>query len=466
MLNNSLLYSFSKYLNEHIVLFFYRFKALKLLTQTKQADWINNFIYITQLNLSKKSIYSFYKKYINAISPKKHIIYIINKICIKLNISFYSYLKILYNCYDLVINTLNKFNHAGSVKKYNIINALAKQGIYHTQIFKISTLFHMFIEKYLYKILTFDNNYFTLLNTLLFSEGSFIYLPAHTKIKLALGTYFHLFAPISNQFERTLLVLSKNVDMIYTENCISADYTKFNFHNAIIELILKEYANLYYMTLQNWAHLKYYSKLYGIYNLAFKKTICLNNSVFNFVQLDTGSDIIIKYPAITSLGDNIKIIIKTLNINNLFQNINTGMKLNNYGINNVTKFFTRTVNLFKTVSSYNLYINSLDKVNKYFARNECNSLLVNNLSRNMTYPLFNFISKYINIAHETIISFIKKYQILLLMQRNFSEISAYTTIIFKFCTKILTTLYETDLYNLYLYIYKMVSTYLPIISIF
>ena len=184
------------------------------------------------------------------------------------------------------------------------------------------------IEKYLGSIVPIGDNYFSALNSAVFTDGSFCYIPQDTVCPLDLSTYFRINDENSGQFERTLIISEKNSQVNYLEGCTAPQYDTNQLHAAIVELITLENASIKYSTVQNWYSGDEYGNG-GVYNFVTKRGLCVGeNSKISWTQVETGSSITWKYPSCILVGDNSQGEFYSVALTNNYQQADTGTKMN------------------------------------------------------------------------------------------------------------------------------------------
>jgi len=314
---------------------------------------------------------------------------------------------------------------------------LSKKGIIFCSISDAIKFYPYLIKKFLGSVISFNDNFFSLLNSAIFSDGSFCYIPKNTNCPLELSTYFRINDNLSGQFERTLIIAEKNSSINYLESCTASKYNKIQLHCAIVELILFENSEIKYSTIQNWYHNEN-KKNSGIYNFVTKRALAFGkNSRISWVQVETGSAITWKYPSCVLLGKNSSGEFYSITLTNNFQQVDTGTKMIHLGEKTKSKIIAKGISCGISKNSYRglVKINS----NAIFARNfsQCDSFLLSNNALVSTYPYIDNFSFNTILEHEATISKINEDQILYLMQRGLNFEQSIHLIMNGFCKEVL-----------------------------
>ncbi len=277
---------------------------------------------------------------------------------------------------------------------------LYKQGIIFCSIYEALVLYSKLIQKYLGSTLTITDNFFAMLNSIIFSDGSFCYIPKNTICPIELSTYFTLHNKTIGQFERTLIILEKNSFLNYFEGCITQKSKKIQLHIAVVELILFDYAIIKYSTFQNWYKGSF--KLdNGLYNFVTKRGICIGNkSQICWLQLELGSRITWKYPSSILLGIQSKGEFFSLSLINKKQQIDTGTKVIHIGKKTYSIILVKSTSSRYSITNNRLLIKFAS--NALYSRNftQCDSLIFYFFSSIYTYPYLNFNNSICLINYE------------------------------------------------------------------
>ena len=292
------------------------------------------------------------------------------------------------------------------------------------------------IEKYLGSVVPIGDNFFAALNSAVFTDGSFCYIPQDTICPLDLSTYFRINDKNSGQFERTLIISEKNSMVNYLEGCTAPQYDTNQLHAAIVELIAMKNATIKYSTVQNW----YSGDLYGnggIYNFVTKRGLCAGiNSKISWTQVETGSAVTWKYPSCILLGDNSQGEFYSVALTNNYQQADTGTKMLHLGKNSRSRIISKGISAGKSKNSYRGLVSITDKAAGARNYSQCDSLLIGNGSNANTFPIVSVNNSTTKIEHEASTSKIGEEQIFYFLQRGISLEKAVELMISGFCKEI------------------------------
>jgi Fe-S cluster assembly protein SufB len=296
------------------------------------------------------------------------------------------------------------------------------------------------IEKYLGSVVPIGDNYFSALNSAVFTDGSFCYIPKNTICPLDLSTYFRINDPNSGQFERTLIIAEKNSQVNYLEGCTAPQYDTNQLHAAIVELIALEDANIKYSTVQNWYSGDEFGNG-GIYNFVTKRGICAGiNSKISWAQVETGSSITWKYPSCILMGDKSQGEFYSVALTNNYQQADTGTKMIHIGKNSRSRIISKGISAGKSKNSYRGLVDINSKAVGARNYSQCDSLLIGNLSNANTFPFISVQNSTTKIEHEASTSKIGEEQIFYFLQRGICLEKAIELMISGFCQEIFTKL--------------------------
>ena len=317
---------------------------------------------------------------------------------------------------------------------------LAKFGVIFCSISDAIQSYPKLVEKFLGSVVSSGDNFYASLNSAVFSDGSFCYIPQNTICPLELSTYFRINDKDAGQFERTLIIAEKNSSVNYLEGCTAPQFSENQLHAAIVELIAFDNANIKYSTVQNW-----YSGnekgIGGIYNFVTKRGLCIGkNSNISWTQVETGSSITWKYPSCILLGENCYGEFYSVALTNNFQQADTGTKMIHLGKKTKSKIISKGISCGNSKNSYR----GLVKIssNAAYSRNfsQCDSFLIGSSSVAATYPYLEIGSSTAIVEHEAKISKISEEQLFYLMQRGISIEQSISLLISGFCKDVFTML--------------------------
>jgi Fe-S cluster assembly protein SufB len=317
---------------------------------------------------------------------------------------------------------------------------LNKHGVIFSSISQAVNEYPELIEKYLGSVVPIGDNYFSSLNSAVFTDGSFCYIPQDTICPLDLSTYFRINDPKSGQFERTLIVTEKNSKVNYLEGCTAPQYDTNQLHAAVVELIALENATIKYSTVQNWYSGNEFGKG-GVYNFVTKRGLCAGlNSKILWTQVETGSSITWKYPSCLLIGDNSQGEFYSVALTNNYQQADTGTKMIHIGKNTRSRIISKGISAGKSKNSYRGLVNVTNKALGARNYSQCDSLLIGNMSNSNTFPYISVQNSTTKIEHEASTSKIGEEQIFYFLQRGICLEKAVELMIIGFCRDIFTKL--------------------------
>jgi Fe-S cluster assembly protein SufB len=317
---------------------------------------------------------------------------------------------------------------------------LSKEGVIFSSISDAINEYPNLIEKYLGSVVPIGDNYFSALNSAVFTDGSFCYIPQDTICPLDLSTYFRINDAKSGQFERTLIISEKNSQVNYLEGCTAPQYDTNQLHAAVVELIALEKSNIKYSTVQNWYSGNEFGKG-GVYNFVTKRGLCAGlNSKISWTQVETGSSITWKYPSCLLVGDNSQGEFYSVALTNNYQQADTGTKMTHIGINTRSRIISKGISAGKSKNSYRGFVNVTNKALGARNYSQCDSLLIGNLSNANTFPFISVQNSTSKIEHEASTSKIGEEQIFYFLQRGICLEKAVELMISGFCQEIFTKL--------------------------
>jgi Fe-S cluster assembly protein SufB len=317
---------------------------------------------------------------------------------------------------------------------------LSKYGVIFSSISEAIKEYPELVEKYLGSVVPIGDNYFSALNSAVFTDGSFCYIPQDTICPLDLSTYFRINDEKSGQFERTLIISEKNSKVNYLEGCTAPQYDTNQLHAAVVELVALENANINYSTVQNWYSGNEYGKG-GVYNFVTKRGLCAgSNSKISWTQVETGSSITWKYPSCLLVGDDSQGEFYSVALTNNYQQADTGTKMVHIGKNTRSRIISKGISAGKSKNSYRGLVNVTNKALGARNYSQCDSLLIGNLSNANTFPFISVQNSTTKIEHEASTSKIGEEQIFYFLQRGICLEKAVELMISGFCREIFTKL--------------------------
>ncbi len=296
------------------------------------------------------------------------------------------------------------------------------------------------VQKYLGSVVPYGDNYYAALNSAVFTDGSFCYIPKGIRCPIELSTYFRINAAKTGQFERTLLIADEGAYVSYMEGCTAPQRDENQLHAAVVEIVALEDAEVKYSTVQNW-YPGDKNGAGGIFNFVTKRGICKgNNSKISWTQVETGSAITWKYPSCILKGDNSVGEFYSVAVTNNFQQADTGSKMIHLGKNSKSTIISKGISAGKSDNSYR----GLVKVSKGAenARNfsQCDSLLMGDKCGAHTYPYLKVENKSSIVEHEATTSKISDDQLFYCKQRGIDQESAINLIVNGYAKEVLNKL--------------------------
>lgn len=313
---------------------------------------------------------------------------------------------------------------------------LAEKGIIFCPISEAIEKYPDLVKKYLGSVVPSTDNYFAALNSAVFTDGSFAYIPKGVRCPMELSTYFRINAQNTGQFERTLLIADEGSYVSYLEGCTAPMRDENQLHAAVVELVILDNAEIKYSTVQNWFPGDKDGKG-GIYNFVTKRAACRGrNSKVSWTQVETGSAITWKYPSCILQGDNSVGEFYSVAVTNNFQQADTGTKMIHLGKNTSSTIISKGISAGKSDNSYR----GLVKVSKNAdgARNfsQCDSMLMGDKCGAHTFPYIEIDNDTSIVEHEATTSKVGEDQIFYLNQRGISTEDAVNMIVNGFCKEV------------------------------
>ncbi len=289
------------------------------------------------------------------------------------------------------------------------------------------------IQKYLGSVVPTNDNFFAALNSAVFSDGSFCFIPKGVRCPMELSTYFRINNSESGQFERTLIVAEEGAYVSYLEGCTAPKFDKNQLHAAVVELVALDDAQIKYSTVQNW-YAGDENGLGGIYNFVTKRGKCAGrNSKISWTQVETGSAITWKYPSCILLGDNSIGEFYSVALTNHAQQADTGTKMIHLGKNTRSTIISKGIAAGKSNNSYRGLVKVMPKAENARNYTQCDSMLIGSNCGANTFPYIEVMNNSSNVEHEASTSKISEEQLFYLQQRGISQEDAVSLIINGFC---------------------------------
>lgn len=317
---------------------------------------------------------------------------------------------------------------------------LAEKGIIFCSFSEAVENYPDLVRKYLGSVVPYTDNYFAALNSAVFSDGSFVYIPRGVRCPMELSTYFRINAINTGQFERTLIVADEESYVSYLEGCTAPIRDENQLHAAIVEIVVLENAEVKYSTVQNWYPGDKEGKG-GIYNFVTKRAICQgDNSKVSWTQVETGSAITWKYPSCILKGDNSIGEFYSIAVTNNRQQADTGTKMIHLGRNTRSRIVSKGISAGKSQNSYRGLVQIAPNAENARNFSQCDSLLLGNECGAHTFPYMNSKNPSAVIEHEATTSKINEDQLFYCNQRGISTEDAVAMIVNGYAKEVLNKL--------------------------
>src|SRR5689334_20521774 len=293
------------------------------------------------------------------------------------------------------------------------------------------------IEQYLGTVVPTGDNYFAALNSAVFSDGSFVYVPPGVRCPMELSTYFRINAKNTGQFERTLIIAAPGSHVSYLEGCTAPMRDENQLHAAVVELVAEDDAEIKYSTVQNW-YPGDENGLGGIYNFVTKRGECRGrNSKISWTQVETGSAITWKYPSCILRGDDTVGEFYSIAITNNFQQADTGTKMIHLGKNTRSRIISKGISAGHGQNTYRGLVSVNAKAENARNHTQCDSLLIGGNCGAHTVPYIESRNPSAKIEHEATTSKISDDQLFYCLQRGIPQEEAVALIVNGFCREVL-----------------------------
>ena len=311
---------------------------------------------------------------------------------------------------------------------------LMEQGIIFCPISEALQDYPELVEEYLGTVVPVGDNYYAALNSAVFTDGSFVYIPPDTISPMEISTYFRINTEETGQFERTLIICAENSYVSYLEGCTAPQFDTNQLHAAVVELVTMDNAEIKYSTVQNWYAGDKETGKGGIYNFVTKRGKCAGeNSKISWTQVETGSAITWKYPSCILQGDNSSGEFYSVALTNGHMQADTGTKMIHIGKNTRSSIISKGISADYSSNSYRGQV----KVGKNAtnARNysQCDSMLVGDKSSAHTFPYIETANSSVQVEHEAATSKISEEQLFYFESRGISRENAIEAVISGFC---------------------------------
>ncbi|MCJ2541657.1 Fe-S cluster assembly protein SufB [Thermostichus vulcanus] len=310
---------------------------------------------------------------------------------------------------------------------------LAKVGVIFCSISEALKEYPDLVQKYMGSVVPVSDNYYAALNSAVFSDGSFVYIPKGVQCPMELSTYFRINNGESGQFERTLIIAEEGSSVSYLEGCTAPMFDTNQLHAAVVELIAMDNAEIKYSTVQNWYAGDENGKG-GIYNFVTKRGLCQGvNSKISWTQVETGSAITWKYPSCVLVGENSVGEFYSVALTNNYQQADTGTKMIHIGRNTRSTIISKGISAGHSKNSYRGLVKMGPKAEGARNFSQCDSMLIGDQCSANTFPYIQVQNNSAKVEHEASTSKIGEEQLFYFQSRGISMEDAVSMIISGFC---------------------------------
>ena len=314
---------------------------------------------------------------------------------------------------------------------------LAKAGVIFCPISEAVKEHPELVQKYLGSVVPYSDNFYATLNSAVFTDGSFVYIPKGVRCPMELSTYFRINQANTGQFERTLIIADEGSYVSYLEGCTAPQRDENQLHAAVVELVLLDDAEIKYSTVQNWYPGDENGKG-GIYNFVTKRAACRGrNSKVSWTQVETGSAITWKYPSCILQGDNSVGEFYSVAITNNLQQADTGTKMIHIGKNTSSTIIAKGISAGRSQSTYRGLVRMMPNASGSRNYTQCDSLLIGDQCGAHTVPYIENRNRTATIEHEATTAKISDDQLFYCRQRGLSDEEALGMIVNGFCKQVL-----------------------------
>ncbi|MEQ6124398.1 Fe-S cluster assembly protein SufB [Pseudotenacibaculum sp. MALMAid0570] len=427
-LNEDIVRAISKKKNEPEWMTEWRLEAFRIWSEMEEPEWAN--VQYKKPNFQDIAYYSAPKQ-----KPKLNSLDEVDPELLatfeKLGISLEEQKRLANVAVDIVMDSVSV---ATTFKE-----TLAEKGIIFMPISEAIQEYPELVKKYIGSVVPPKDNFYAALNSAVFSDGSFCYIPKGVRCPMELSTYFRINEGGTGQFERTLVVADKGSYVSYLEGCTAPQRDENQLHAAVVELIAMDDSEIKYSTVQNWFPGDSEGKG-GVFNFVTKRGLCENNAKISWTQVETGSAVTWKYPSCVLKGNNSVGEFYSIAVTNNFQQADTGTKMIHLGKNTKSTIISKGISAGKSQNSYRglVQINSRAENARNFS--QCDSLLMGNECGAHTFPYIESKNKSAQIEHEATTSKIGEDQLFYCNQRGIDTEKAIALIVNGFSKEVLNKL--------------------------
>ncbi|MEZ4787471.1 MAG: Fe-S cluster assembly protein SufB [Flavobacterium haoranii] len=427
-LNEEIVRAISKKKNEPEWMTEWRLEAFRIWNEMTEPEWAN--VHYEKPDFQAVSYYSAPKKkdkYESLDEVDPELLETFNK----LGISLDEQKQLAGVAVDIVMDSVSV---ATTFKK-----TLAEKGIIFCSISEAIQNHPELVQKYIGSVVPKTDNFYAALNSAVFSDGSFCYIPKGVRCPMELSTYFRINQGGTGQFERTLVIADEGSYVSYLEGCTAPSRDENQLHAAVVELIALDNAEIKYSTVQNWYPGNKEGKG-GVYNFVTKRGLCEKNAKISWTQVETGSAVTWKYPSCVVKGDNSIGEFYSIAVTNNFQQADTGTKMIHLGKNTKSTIISKGISAGKSQNSYRGLVQISSRAENARNFSQCDSLLMGNECGAHTFPYIESKNASAKIEHEATTSKIGEDQVFYCNQRGIPTEKAIALIVNGFSKEVLNKL--------------------------
>lgn len=426
-LNEDVVRAISAKKNEPSFLLEFRLKAYRRWLEMEEPHWPN--AAYPHLNYQDYSYYSApkTKTQLNSLSDVDPEVL---KTFEKLGIPLDEQLRLSNVAVDMVFDSVS----IGTTFKKKLDEA----GVVLCSVSEAVKLYPALIEKYLGSVVPIGDNFFACLNSAVFSDGSFVYIPKGVRSPMELSTYFRINDKETGQFERTLIIAEEGSYVSYLEGCTAPAYDNNQLHAAVVELIALDDAEIKYSTVQNWYSGNPETGAGGIYNFVTKRGKCLGNrSKISWTQVEVGAAITWKYPSCILMGDDSTGEFYSVALTNGHMQADTGTKMIHLGKNTKSTIISKGIAADVSHNSYRGLVKVVPRASNARNYTQCDSMLVGNACSANTFPYIEVANSSSQVEHEASTSKLNEEQLFYFQSRGISQEDAINMIVNGFCKDVI-----------------------------
>ncbi len=312
---------------------------------------------------------------------------------------------------------------------------LAEAGVIFCPISEAVREYPELVQKYLGSVVPQGDNFYAALNSAVFSDGSFVYIPKNTRCPMELSTYFRINEAKTGQFERTLIIADEGSYVSYLEGCTAPMRDENQLHAAVVELVALPGAQIKYSTVQNWYPGDEHGRG-GIYNFVTKRGVCHDNARISWTQVETGSAITWKYPSVVLKGDNSVGEFYSVALTRNLQQADTGTKMIHLGRNTRSTIVSKGISVGRSSNAYRGLVRISPRAENARNHTQCDSLLIGDACGAHTFPYIESRNPTATVEHEATTSRVSEDQLFLCRARGIDAEKAVSMIVNGFCKEV------------------------------